>query len=108
MHAGRIGLWTEKLLIREGVELKAPKIVLFANETIEIQKDVKIDSLIKNECYLVKDAHEDLYECMNFDEHPEKITYDNLIEYYNRQFNLEHGHNNRFFARRPKDMTTKL
>jgi len=107
-HGGRIGLWSKKLIIEEGVELKAPKVILFANDTIDIKKDVVINSAIDNECYMDVDGNKDLYECMNFDEHPEKITFEYLIDYYNRQFNLQHGHNNRFFATRPRDMTTKL
>jgi len=69
-HGGRIGLWSKKLIIEEGVELKAPKVILFANETIDIKKDVVINSAIDNECYMDVDGNKDLYECMNFDEHP--------------------------------------
>jgi hypothetical protein len=36
LQAGRIGLWSKKLIIGEGVKLKAPKVFLFANQTIEI------------------------------------------------------------------------
>ena len=38
--AGRIGLWTNDLTIGEGVKLEAPKIVLFANDSLKIEKDV--------------------------------------------------------------------
>ena len=66
------------------MQLIAPKIVLFANQTIDIHKNVTIESAIENECYLQNDGNANLYECMNFDEHPDKITFDYLIDYYNR------------------------
>lgn len=101
-QAGHIGLFTEKLTIREGVELIAPKITLFANQTIDIHKDVKISSAIDNECYLERDGNQELYECMNFDDHPDKITYQYLINNYNKQYG--HTPRNIYYARRPKDM----
>ena len=81
---GHIGLWTERLIVREGAELYGPRIFLYANKSIDIEKNVLVNSSRENECYIGNDGNENLYECMNFDEHPEKITFDNLIEYYNR------------------------
>jgi hypothetical protein len=58
---GTIGIWTNDLTIHEGVTIEAPKIVLFANDSLIIKEEVELKSSIKNECYLETDGNKKLY-----------------------------------------------
>jgi hypothetical protein len=55
--SGEIGLWTNDLIIGENVTLEAPKIVLFANDSLRIKSGVTINSLVENECYTDLDGN---------------------------------------------------
>lgn len=81
--SGEIGLWTNDLTIGENVTLEAPKIVLFANDSLKIKSGVTINSLVENECYTDLDGNKDLYQCMSLDKHIDTLTYEGLISYYN-------------------------
>jgi hypothetical protein len=73
--AGTISMWANDITIDEGTIIEGPKIVMFANHSLTINKGSELNSLVDNECASSKDGNLGLYECMEMDKHVELLEY---------------------------------
>ena len=97
---------TNELIIGEGAKLEAGKIFMYANDSLTIEKDVKINSLIENECH-VRDTEYDLYKCTSEDNlianDATTLEFDTLISFYNEQFQITDTSDSKY-ARHARDL----
>ena len=86
--AGTISLWANDIIVDEDTIIEGPKIVLYAKHSIEIAESSEINSLVENQCATERDGNRALYECMASDKHVEDLEYQEVIDHYNRQYDL--------------------
>ena len=69
----------------EAAQLLANKIFIYSNDTIEVNKNAKIESKDKNECTTdTDDGNLDLYSCIPNDYEESSITEQGVLDYYNK------------------------
>ena len=89
---GYIELYSKTIRLFYSSKLKAQAIFLFANETITMDWNAKIESTLEHECHMdPKDLeHKDLYQCMNYDLNENKpLNFKYVIDNFNDQYNFK-------------------
>ena len=84
---GRMAIISNRLQIMQGVELKAPNIFLYANESIDIMKGSSLMSLKASSCNTRSstDWISKMYKCMSNDYGAASLDYQYFLDYYNQQ-----------------------
>ena len=84
-HNGRMTVVSDELLIHEDVELRAPNIFLYANDSLTINSGVRIQSLKAWSCNTRSHLEwiPKFFKCMSNDFEKQTIDYQYFIDYYN-------------------------
>lgn len=98
---GRIIIVSNRLQILQDVQLKAPNIFLYANESIDIMKGSSLRSLKASACNTRSstDWIDQMYKCMSND-YAGSLDFAYFIEYYNKQYDAD--------AKQISDMTATI
>lgn len=88
---GRIIIISNRLQILQNVQLKAPNIFLYANESIDIMKGSSLRSLKASSCNTrtSTDWLSQMYKCMSNDFAAASFDFAYFLEYYNQQYNAQ-------------------
>ena len=90
------------MVVASGANILADKIVMFSNDTLEIEANSLVKSTKPYECTTDKLCNKDLYECLDLEFESEAMNATYLVDHYNKQFN--YASTSSYFAKTPSDM----
>jgi len=68
-----------------GAHLKAAKIFLYANQSVNLHTDSTLESTHPNTCTTAPDGNMDMYQCIDPDQiHTFNMTREEILQFYNR------------------------
>ena len=76
--------FANSLVVKSGANILADKIVMFSNETFEIESNSLIKSTKPYECTTDKLGNTDLYECIDLEFESETVNATYLVNHYNK------------------------